>query len=85
MYKLFSSLNALVYSTVSSGTETWLSFIDSSVSCVRVHAAMVKLRFILLSKPIFFFFGATVPIWALAYVHETLRFTSVGLLGRVIS
>jgi hypothetical protein len=25
----------------------------------------------------FFFFGATVPIWALAYLHETLRFTSV--------
>jgi hypothetical protein len=25
----------------------------------------------------FFFFGATAPIWALAYLHETLRFTSV--------
>jgi hypothetical protein len=25
----------------------------------------------------FFFFGATTPIWALAYLHETLRFTSV--------
>jgi hypothetical protein len=24
----------------------------------------------------FFFFGATTPIWALAYLHETLRFTS---------
>jgi hypothetical protein len=24
-----------------------------------------------------FFFGATAPIWALAYLHETLRFTSV--------
>jgi hypothetical protein len=24
-----------------------------------------------------FFFGATSPIWALAYLHETLRFTSV--------
>jgi hypothetical protein len=22
-------------------------------------------------------FGATAPIWALAYLHETLRFTSV--------
>jgi hypothetical protein len=40
-----------------------------------------------------FFFGATAQIWALAYLHETLRFTSVfyilrqlvGLLGRVIS
>jgi hypothetical protein len=27
--------------------------------------------------PIFFFFGATAPICALAYLHETLRFTSV--------
>jgi hypothetical protein len=26
---------------------------------------------------IIFFFGATAPIWALAYLHETLRFTSV--------
>jgi hypothetical protein len=25
----------------------------------------------------FFFFGATAPIWALAYFHETLHFTSV--------
>jgi hypothetical protein len=25
----------------------------------------------------FFFFGATVHIWALAYLHETFRFTSV--------
>jgi hypothetical protein len=24
-----------------------------------------------------FFFGSTAPIWALAYLHETLRFTSV--------
>jgi hypothetical protein len=24
-----------------------------------------------------FFFGARAPIWALAYLHETLRFTSV--------
>jgi hypothetical protein len=26
---------------------------------------------------IIFFFGATARIWALAYLHETLRFTSV--------
>jgi hypothetical protein len=26
---------------------------------------------------IFFSYGATAPIWALAYLHETLRFTSV--------
>jgi hypothetical protein len=25
----------------------------------------------------FFSFGTTAPIWALAYLHETLRFTSV--------
>jgi hypothetical protein len=23
------------------------------------------------------FFGSTAPIWALAYLHETLRFTSI--------
>jgi hypothetical protein len=26
---------------------------------------------------VFFFLGATAPIWALAYLHETLRFTPV--------
>jgi hypothetical protein len=26
---------------------------------------------------IFFSFGATAPIWALAYLHETHRFTSI--------
>jgi hypothetical protein len=26
---------------------------------------------------VFFFFDATAQIWALAYLHETLRFTSV--------
>jgi hypothetical protein len=26
---------------------------------------------------VLFFFAATAPIWALAYLHETLRFTSV--------
>jgi hypothetical protein len=25
----------------------------------------------------FFYFGATAPIWALAYLRETLRFTTV--------
>jgi hypothetical protein len=29
------------------------------------------------TKLIFFSFGATAPIWALAYLHETFRFTSV--------
>jgi hypothetical protein len=31
----------------------------------------------ILYRPIFFSFGATAPIWALAYLHETLRFTLV--------
>jgi hypothetical protein len=26
---------------------------------------------------VFFSYGATAPIWTLAYLHETLRFTSV--------
>jgi hypothetical protein len=26
---------------------------------------------------VFFSFGATTPIWALAYLHETLRFASI--------
>jgi hypothetical protein len=29
---------------------------------------------------VFFFFGATAPIWAFAYLHETLRFTLVFLI-----
>jgi hypothetical protein len=29
---------------------------------------------------IFFLFGAAAPIWALAYLHETLHFTSVYLI-----
>jgi hypothetical protein len=29
------------------------------------------------SEVFFFSFGATAPIWALAYLSETLRFTSV--------
>jgi hypothetical protein len=31
----------------------------------------------LLTVYIYIFIGATAPIWALAYLHETLRFTSV--------
>jgi hypothetical protein len=34
-------------------------------------------RKIFLNDSYFFFFGATAPIWALAYLHESLRFTSV--------
>jgi hypothetical protein len=33
----------------------------------QVHNVLLKV----------FFFDATAPIWALAYLHETLRFTSV--------
>jgi hypothetical protein len=29
------------------------------------------------TMPAFLFIGATAPIWALAYLHETLLFTSV--------
>jgi hypothetical protein len=36
-----------------------------------------KNEFTRLNSTNFFFFGATAPIWALAYLHETLRFTSV--------
>jgi hypothetical protein len=37
---------------------------------------MYKFRTVIMVTCIFFF-GATAPIWALAYLHETLRFTSV--------
>jgi hypothetical protein len=37
--------------------------------------AMAQGQIYLLSS--FFFFGATAPIWALAYLHDTFRFTSV--------
>jgi hypothetical protein len=33
--------------------------------------------FMFRTQSIFFSFGATAPVWALAYLHETLRFTSV--------
>jgi hypothetical protein len=36
-----------------------------------------KLNWPEIKPAIFFSFGATAPIWALAYLHETLRFTSV--------
>jgi hypothetical protein len=33
-------------------------------------------------SPYFFFpFGATASIWALAYIHETLRFDNYGIFG----
>jgi hypothetical protein len=37
------------------------------------HFIGIKLR----GKFIFFSLGATAPVWALAYLNETLRFTSV--------
>jgi hypothetical protein len=55
----------------------------------HLRHAFLKLLY---NYSILFFFGATAPILASAYLHETLRFTSVsdlrqstGLLGRVIS
>jgi hypothetical protein len=45
-----------------------------------LHSKMsvtVSLIFWSVIKSIFFSFCATSPIWALAYLHETLRFTSV--------
>jgi hypothetical protein len=44
--------------------------------CLRIYLCML-IRWAGHILPTFFFFGATAPIWALAYLHETLRFTSV--------
>jgi hypothetical protein len=45
-----------------------------------MHGLSLKYAKFILTKQLkyfFFSFGATAPIWALAYLHETLRFTSV--------
>jgi hypothetical protein len=42
---------------------------SSETSCGRVLSTLYEMNF--------FPIGATAPIWALAYLHETLRFTSV--------
>jgi hypothetical protein len=44
--------------------------------CYTWHHCVLYIPF--LPRPSFFFsFGATAPIWVLAYLHETLRLTSV--------
>jgi hypothetical protein len=42
-----------------------------------LNETLSKLNVELGLRDSFFFFGATGPIWALAYLHETLCFTSV--------
>jgi hypothetical protein len=49
----------------------------SKVSVIEGEWVTVLLKRIWACKKDFFFFGATARIWALAYLHETLRFTSV--------
>jgi hypothetical protein len=44
---------------------------------LKKHAALNNLDENLELKNIFFSFGATAPIWAMAYLHEIFRFTSV--------
>jgi hypothetical protein len=46
------------------------------VRLAKLHSAAVS-RLQDRNLRIFFSFGATAPMWALAYLHETLRFTSV--------
>jgi hypothetical protein len=51
-------------------------------SPIRLHGVVLNYlstgTTLLLPLPYLFFpFGATAHIWALAYLHETLRFTSV--------
>jgi hypothetical protein len=64
-YKVLSS------ATDGTGTSGW-PIVPTSFCLVRL-TIHVEERF----QIPFFFFGATAPIWALAYLHETLCFTSV--------
>jgi hypothetical protein len=54
------------------GNESW----DISV-CMAARLRAGRRVFDSLQGQDFFLFGATAPIWALACLHETLRFTSV--------
>jgi hypothetical protein len=49
-----------------------------SLKILHINLILSKLEYpsVVLSN-LFFFFGATASIWALAYLHETLRFPSV--------
>jgi hypothetical protein len=47
------------------------------LSCMRAPSSAYSQILKEADKPLIFFpFGATAPIWAMAYLHETLRFTS---------
>jgi hypothetical protein len=50
--------------------------IEETISIADVPELLAYIRYGW-DMTLFFFFGATAPIWALAYLHETLRFTSV--------
>jgi hypothetical protein len=53
--------------------QSGLSLTPSKETKKLINSLHLECAFVVL----FFFFGATAPIWALACLHETLRFTSV--------
>jgi hypothetical protein len=44
---------------------------------LHIHTVKIILVLELIAVYIYISFGATAPIWALAYLHKTLRFISV--------
>jgi hypothetical protein len=49
----------------------------SPVANKSIFKILILINYLIQFKYTFFFFGATAPILSLAYLHETLRFTSV--------
>jgi hypothetical protein len=49
--------------------------LEGAIDRIRYLAMRVGVRSLI--KNWLFFFGATAPIWVLAYLHEILRFTLV--------
>jgi hypothetical protein len=57
-------------------TVDFLNSFSLKIIC-EITIQLCLIYFIFSDQVQFFTFGATAPIWALAYLHETLRFTSV--------
>jgi hypothetical protein len=54
-----------------------MTFLGIDFVYLQTRWAETRLYTRIIKKNLFFSFDATAPIWALAYLHETLRFVSV--------
>jgi hypothetical protein len=54
-----------------------VSTVDIIKDARRQYFLLDSINEVLSTSYVFFFLGAAAPIWAMAYLHETLRFTSV--------